>query len=170
MPHAATWRPCAARQWASSNDSPVCMMWSSIGTSFRAMAHTALTRRPPFRASRCFVFSAVEPALLAPAAGEEEELPPEQGASALGLFGPSVNCQPRIAGLHQVHLRQLQHLAGETNDSGEPSSPTGVVAHTTFTPGSVVRARAPGCSATSLASRVSSASTCRYKRLQLSRS
>src|SRR5690606_10829888 len=37
-----------------------------------------------------FVLSAVESPLLTPAAGQEEELSPEQGPSALGLPGPSV--------------------------------------------------------------------------------
>src|SRR5690606_9357287 len=58
-----------------------------------------------------FVLSAVEPALLPPAAGQEEELPPEQGPSALGLPWPTVNREPRIAGLDQVHPGQLQDLA-----------------------------------------------------------
>src|SRR5690606_20036850 len=57
-----------------------------------------------------FVLRTVEPAPLAPAARQEEELPPEQGPSALGLPWPSVNREPRIAGLDQVHPRQLEHL------------------------------------------------------------
>jgi hypothetical protein len=37
-------------QRARSNGSPVCMMCSSIGTMRRAIAHSALVLRPPFRA------------------------------------------------------------------------------------------------------------------------
>jgi hypothetical protein len=50
-PYAAASSPCAARHLASSNASPVCMRCRSSGTSFRAMAQTAATRTPPFRAS-----------------------------------------------------------------------------------------------------------------------
>lgn len=44
--------PCRRRQSASSNASPVCITWRSIGTSFRATAHIALILAPPFRATR----------------------------------------------------------------------------------------------------------------------
>ena len=44
---ARSWTAC---HFISSKVSPVCMMWSSIGTSFRAMAHIALVFAPPLRA------------------------------------------------------------------------------------------------------------------------
>src|SRR5690606_22365590 len=55
-----------------------------------------------------FVLRTVEPPLLAPAAGEQEELPPQERASALGLPGAAKDGEPRLAGLHQVHTGELQ--------------------------------------------------------------